>query len=121
MTNHRSQNQSMVPSSREKERKKERRERKNEYHEYIFSTCTSKRKQISIPHNRNCLDQFRENPWNQTMDVHRGSTLTTRVITRVGGGGSLFFSSYVGSGPVSTLHPQKSIRNFKQPQKILKF
>ena len=28
-----------------------------------------------------CLGQFREIPWNQTTDVHRGSTLITRVIT----------------------------------------
>ena len=33
-----------------------------------------------IPFNWNCPDQFREIPWNQTMDVHRGSTLITRVI-----------------------------------------
>ena len=26
----------------------------------------------------NCLGQFREIPWNQTTDVHRGSTLITR-------------------------------------------
>ena len=25
--------------------------------------------------NRNCLDQFRGIPWNQTWDVHQGSTL----------------------------------------------
>ena len=25
--------------------------------------------------NRNCLGQFHEIPWNQTTDVHRGSTL----------------------------------------------
>ena len=31
--------------------------------------------------NRNCLGQFREIPWNQTTDVHWGSTLITRVIT----------------------------------------
>ena len=36
--------------------------------------------------------------------------------TPKGGGGSLIFSSYVGSGPASTLHP-KNIRNFKHPQK----
>ena len=26
----------------------------------------------------NCLGQFREIPWNQATDVHRGSTLITR-------------------------------------------
>ena len=31
--------------------------------------------------NRNCLGKFREIPWNQTTDVHRGSTLISRVIT----------------------------------------
>ena len=31
--------------------------------------------------NRNCVGQFREIPWNQTTDVHRGSTLKTRSIT----------------------------------------
>ena len=31
--------------------------------------------------NRNCLVQFRENPWNQTTDLHRGSSLITRAIT----------------------------------------
>ena len=30
---------------------------------------------------RNCLGQFCEIPWNQTTDVHRGSTLITLVIT----------------------------------------
>ena len=29
--------------------------------------------------NRTCLSQFREIPWNQTTDVHRGSTLIKRV------------------------------------------
>ena len=38
-----------------------------------------------------------------------------------GGGGTLIFSSYVGSGPVSTVHPKINIRNFKHPQKYLKF
>ena len=32
-------------------------------------------------YNRNCLVQFHEIPWNQTTDVHRGSTLITRAIT----------------------------------------
>ena len=32
--------------------------------------------------NQNCLGRFREIPWNQTTDVHLGSTLITRVITR---------------------------------------
>ena len=31
--------------------------------------------------NWNCLGQFREIPWNQNTDVHRGSTLITWVIT----------------------------------------
>ena len=35
----------------------------------------------TIRSNRNCLCQFREIPWNQTTDVHRGSILITRVIT----------------------------------------
>ena len=34
-----------------------------------------------------------------------------------GGGGTLIFSSYVGSSPASTVHP-KNIRNFNHPQKI---
>ena len=38
------------------------------------------------------------------------------TIPQGGGGGSLF-SSYVGSGLASTVHP-KNIRNFKHPQKI---
>ena len=51
------QNQSMVPSSRKKERKNEIKKREKErmkYHEYIINT--SKRKQLSIPHNRSCLN-----------------------------------------------------------------
>ena len=39
----------------------------------------------SDPHmvcfNRNCIGQFRDIPLNQTTDVHRQSTLITRVIT----------------------------------------
>ena len=31
--------------------------------------------------NRNGLDRFREIPWNRTTNVHRGSTLITRVMT----------------------------------------
>ena len=31
------------------------------------------------------------------------------------GGGVLLFFSYVGSGPASTVHPPKHIRNFKHP------
>ena len=34
-----------------------------------------------------------------------------------GGGGTLIFSSYVGSGPASTLHSQK-YQEFQAPQKI---
>ena len=30
--------------------------------------------------NQNCFSQFRQTLWNQTTDVHRGSTLITRVI-----------------------------------------
>ena len=30
--------------------------------------------------NRNCLSQFPEIPWNQTTDVHRGSTLIKQMI-----------------------------------------
>ena len=33
-------------------------------------------------------------------------------------GGTLIFSAYVGSDPVSTVHPPKNIRNFKHPKKI---
>ena len=36
-------------------------------------------------------------------------------------GGTLIFSSYVGSGPASTIHPKKNIRNSKHPKKYLKF
>ena len=40
------------------------------------------------------------------------------AITAGGGGaGTLIFSSYVGSGPASTLHPQK-YQEFQAPQKI---
>ena len=35
-----------------------------------------------------------------------------------GGGGTLIFSAYVGSGPASTLKPSKNIRNFKHPKNI---
>ena len=34
--------------------------------------------------------------------------------------GTLIFSSYVGSGPASTVHPKK-IKHFKHPKKYLKF
>ena len=34
-----------------------------------------------------------------------------------GGGGALFFSSYVGSGPASTVYPQK-YQEYHAPQKI---
>ena len=38
-----------------------------------------------------------------------------------GGGGTLIFSSYVGSGPASSIHPQK-YQEFQAPQKkYLKF
>ena len=37
-----------------------------------------------------------------------------------GGGGTLIFSAYVGSDPVSTVHPPKNIRNLKHPKKYLK-
>ena len=37
-----------------------------------------------------------------------------------GGGGNIIFSSYVGSGPVSTVHPKK-YQAFQAPQKYLKF
>ena len=36
------------------------------------------------------------------------------------GGILSFFSSYVGSGPASTIHP-KNIKNFKHPKNILNF
>ena len=35
-----------------------------------------------------------------------------------GGGGTRYFSSYVGWDPASTVHPPKNISNFKHPQKI---
>ena len=34
-----------------------------------------------------------------------------------GGGGTLIFSSYVGSGPASTVHAKKLYQDFKQPKK----
>ena len=43
--------------------------------------------------------------------------------TAMGGGGggvlSFFLHTYIGSGPASTVHPQKHTRNFKHPQKIV--
>ena len=36
-------------------------------------------------------------------------------------GGTLIFSSYVGSDQASTVHPPKNIGNFKHPKKYLKF
>ena len=46
------------------------------------------------------------------------------VVMRQGEGGSLIFSSYVGSGPASTVHPppkknKKKNRYFKIPKKYL--
>ena len=44
---------------------------------------------------------------------------SSRKMNGGGGGGVLsFFSSYVGSGPASTLHPPKNIRNFKHQKKV---
>ena len=37
--------------------------------------------QAMLNENRNCLGQFREIPWYQTMDEHRISTLIPRAIT----------------------------------------
>ena len=36
-----------------------------------------------------------------------------------GGGGTLNFSSYVGSGPASTLHPPNKYQEFQAPQKYI--
>ena len=54
----------------------------------LFYTCSgfkravcSKKKTRLYVSNRNYFGQFREIPWNQTTDVHRGSTLITLVIT----------------------------------------
>ena len=44
---------------------------KNQQMIYLTPSCT-----------RNCLGQFREIPGNQTTDVHRGSTLITRLIAK---------------------------------------
>ena len=48
-----------------------------------------------------------------------------KVFESQGGGGGgvdiLIFSSYVGSGPASTVHPKINIRNFKPPQKYSQF
>ena len=55
--------------------------------------------------------------------LHTGTSaifLVNSILTPEGGG-TLIFSSYVGSGPASTVHPpppKKNIRNFKHPQKI---
>ena len=43
------------------------------------------------------------------------------VIVSGGGGGPLNFSSYVGSGQASTLHPQKISGISSNPKKYLKF
>ena len=47
----------------------------------VLSICYLHKLSACYHGNRNCLGQFREIPWNQTTDVHRGSTLITRVIT----------------------------------------
>ena len=71
MTNRRSKiNLWYKVQERKNERKKGEKERMK-YHEYTIST--SKRKQLSIPQNRNCLGQLHEIQWNHTMGVHRGS------------------------------------------------
>ena len=38
-----------------------------------------------------------------------------------GGGGTLIFPSYVGSGPASTVHPPKISGNSRSPKKIWNF
>ena len=43
--------------------------------------------------------------------------LVGEVLYTQGGGGSLIFSSFVGSGPASTVHP-KNLRIFKLPKNI---
>ena len=47
-------------------------------------------------------------------ELHMGCTTDELALSP---GGTLFFSSYVGSGPASTVHP-KNIRYFKHPIKI---
>ena len=47
----------------------------------LIRVFIARMKKAWINSNRNCLGQFREIPWNQSTDVHRGSTLITRVIT----------------------------------------
>ena len=46
----------------------------------LFFAMYDHRETIQLELPRNCLGQFREIPWNQTTDVHRGSTLITRVL-----------------------------------------
>ena len=46
-----------------------------------------------------------------------GASADELVCCGPGGGGTLMFSSLVGSGPASTVHPQKNIWNFKHPKK----
>ena len=44
------------------------------------NTCLAVPRMKRVNTNRNCLGQFHEILWNQTTDVHRGSTLIKRVI-----------------------------------------
>ena len=53
----------------------------------------------------------------QTISPGVGKCQIDGNILGEGGGVTLIFSSYVGSGPVSTLHP-KNIRNFIHPKNI---
>ena len=57
---------------------------------------------------------------------HQGKLIKIKIkeVSTRGGGGTLIFSSYVGSGPASTVYPppppppKKKIRNFKHPKNI---
>ena len=50
-----------------------------------------------------------------------GASADELVCCGPGGGGTLMFSSYVGSGPASTVHPQKKSGISSIPKKHLKF
>ena len=52
---------------------------------------------------------------------HKSCSCYCHTAMGVDGGGvlSFFLHTYIGSGPASTVHPQKHIRNFKHPQKIV--
>ena len=46
----------------------------------VLESCAKSKVSTHALTNLNCRGQFREIPWNQTSDVHRGSTLIMRVI-----------------------------------------